>query len=317
MTNTVLVVDGPFEAGTDLVVEGLSAARVPVFRMDTRDFPSKLELQAINVDGCWVGSLVTEHRRLSLGDVRAVYWNRPGLFEFPDLSESDAHWARGAARIGLGGVLSSLEARWMNHPARASAAEFKPRQLKVARAAGLVVPKTLITNSPDAVRSFVQQLGEVPLVTKPLGVPTVMHHSGLETMYTRPVDLGGLGGVEVTAHLFQEQVPKDFEVRMIVIGGACHSVRIDATSAAAKMDWRADYDALKYTPIPTPDLVSTSVRAYMTIMGLTYAALDFVVRPDGVWVFLEANPSGQWAWLHEELPLASLISHTLEEWCST
>lgn len=53
MTNTVLVVDDPFEAGTDLVVEGLSSSDIPVFRMDTADFPRELELRATNVDGQW------------------------------------------------------------------------------------------------------------------------------------------------------------------------------------------------------------------------------------------------------------------------
>ncbi|WP_329559525.1 hypothetical protein OG711_15690 [Streptomyces uncialis] len=309
--------DGPFEAGTDLVAEGLSAANVPVFRMDTADFPHALELSASFTDGEWSGRLSNPHRRVDLAEVRAVYWNRPRLFEFPELSASDAHWARGAARIGLGGVLTSLEARWMNHPARASAAEFKPRQLKVARASGLSVPRTLITNSTDQVRAFAAGLGGAPVITKPLGMPTVVHQTGLETMYTRAVDLGDLKGIHLTAHLFQEQVPKEFEVRTVVIDGACHSVRIDTDSAAAEHDWRADYDSLKYTPIRTPCAVQEGVRRYMDAMGLAYASLDFIVRPDRAWIFLEANASGQWAWLHNELPLTSMFVHTLEKWCKT
>jgi ATP-grasp ribosomal peptide maturase len=317
VNDTVLIVDGPFEAGTDLVVEGLSAANVPVFRMDTADFPHRLEANASFKDGVWSGRLKTPHRTVTLSDVKAVYWNRPGRFEFPELSESDAHWARGAARIGLGGVLTSLDARWMNHPSRASAAEFKPRQLKAARAAGLTVPRTLITTSAAEVRSWAATCGGTPLITKPLGMPTVMHETGLETMYTRLVDLANLEGVHLTAHLFQEQVPKEFEVRAVVIGDTCHSVRIDTDSVAARQDWRADYDSLKYTPIETPCAVREAVRRYMSCMGLAYAALDFIVRPDRTWVFLEANPSGQWAWLHKELPLATLLADTLEEWCRT
>ncbi|WP_372461935.1 hypothetical protein [Streptomyces endocoffeicus] len=94
--------------------------------MDTADFPRELELRANNVDGQWVGSLSTEHRSVALADIKAIYWNRPSLFRFPELSESDAHWARGAARIGLGGVLMSLAARWMNHPSRASRSRHQP-----------------------------------------------------------------------------------------------------------------------------------------------------------------------------------------------
>ncbi|QTI88638.1 MvdC/MvdD family ATP grasp protein [Streptomyces sp. AgN23] len=315
MTNTVLVVDDPFEAGTDLVVEGLSSSDIPVFRMDTADFPRELELRATNVDGQWAGTLSNKYRSIALADVKAVYWNRPNLFQFPELSESYAHWARGAARIGLGGVLMSLAARWMNHPSRASVAEFKPQQLRTARSMGLATPRTLITNSADEVRAFAENV-EVPLITKPLGAPHVVHSRGSETMYTREVDLDALGGVELTAHLLQERVPKQYEVRLIVVDDICHSVKIKAHSEAARTDWRSDYDALEYEPIETPTDVINGVRGCMARLALTYAAMDFIVQPDGRWTFLEANPSGQWAWLNRpEIPLAASIAHTLENWC--
>lgn len=315
--NTVLVVDGPFESGTDLLIEGLSAADVVVFRMDTAQFPHELELRATNLDGNWAGTLVTKHRSVELADIKAVYWNRPRIFQFPELSESDAHWARGAARIGLGGILTSLgAARWMNHPSRASAAEFKPHQLRIARSVGLHTPRTLITNSPEEVHHFAE-LVDRPLITKPLGTPYITHAIGGETMYTRVVDLDKLDGVSLTAHLFQERVVKDYEVRLICIDGACLSARIDAHSLAAQIDWRADYDALEYSPLEAPKPVVASVRSYMAAMNLSYAAMDFIVQPDGTWTFLEANPSGQWAWMDSpEMPLATAISTTLEGWCN-
>ncbi|QNP70462.1 hypothetical protein IAG44_14095 [Streptomyces roseirectus] len=315
MTKTVLVVDSPFEAGTDLVVERLSTAGVPVFRFDTRDFPGGLSIRASLKNGEWTGSLETAHRRVELSDIGAVYWNRPRLFEFPDLSEADAHWARGAARIGLGGILTSLPVPYLNHPARASAAEFKPAQLRTAHLSGLSTPRTLITCDRTAVHAFADDTG-TPLITKPLGSPYVTHSSGVESMYTREVDPDALDGVEITAHLFQERVPKDYEVRLTYVGGVCHGVRIDAGSEEARIDWRADYDALKYGTVETPPHVALGVAAYTARMGLEYAAFDFVVRPDHEWVFLEANPSGQWAWLDsEDTPLADSISHILERWC--
>ncbi|WP_432039419.1 MvdC/MvdD family ATP grasp protein [Streptomyces cucumeris] len=77
MTDTVLVVDGPFEVGTDLVMERLSSSDIPVFRMDTADFPHGLELRATNVDAQWVGTLSNQYRTVALANVKAVYWNRP------------------------------------------------------------------------------------------------------------------------------------------------------------------------------------------------------------------------------------------------
>ncbi|WP_172385656.1 MvdC/MvdD family ATP grasp protein [Streptomyces sp. MNP-20] len=318
MNGTVLVVDGLHDAATDLIVQALPAAGAAVFRMDTAQFPRALRLAAVHDDrgDGWTGALVSGDRTVRMEGVRAVYWNRPGLFTFEGLSESDAHWARGAARIGFGGVLASLDARWMNHPARASAAEFKPLQLKIARAAGLDTPRTLVTNDPDHVEAFARAVNG-PLITKSLGSPFVAHEQVRETIYTRAVDLDQLDGIEITAHLFQEEIAKDHEIRLVWIDGVCHSVRIDARSAAARVDWRADYDALDYTLINTPKAIEASVGTYMDAMGLTYAALDFIVRPDATWTFLEANPSGQWAWLNSPtLPLAQTIADALTRWCN-
>ncbi|MEU0811403.1 hypothetical protein [Streptomyces sp. NPDC005970] len=313
--------DGLHDAATDLVVEALHAACVPVFRMDIAQFPREVELRGHHDGtGAWSGTLATSLRSVELTDIRAVYWNRPNQVVFPDLSESDAHWARGAARVGLGGILAGLAAgwsRWMNHPSRAAAAEFKPEQLRVASNVGFDTPRTLITNSSIAVTEFAKDVGR-PIITKPMGIPYIAHESiGVETMFTRVVDLGDLNGVETTAHLFQEWIEGAFEVRLFSIGGTCHSVRIDAHSEAASLDWRTDYDALSYSAIATPEAISDAVHMYMTTMRLTYAALDFIARPDGTWTFLEANPSGQWAWLNDQYPLANAIADTLNGWCAS
>lgn len=317
----VLVVDGPHDAATDLVIEALSGFGGEVFRFDMAQFPAELELRGLrHGPGGWSGTLATEHRTVDLSKVRAVYWNRPNTFAFPGMSESDAHWARGASVIGLGGVLAGLAGGrfWMNHPHRSAAAEFKPEQLRAAAAAGFDTLRTVVTNSPDAVREFAKTITG-PIITKPMGVPHITHQGGMvETMRTRPVDLEALEGIETSAHLFQEQVvDKAYEVRLFAVGATCYSVRIDAGSDAARLDWRTDYDALEYRPIPTPGRVARSVSAYMELMGLTYAAFDFAVRPDERWIFFEANPSGQWAWLNSpECPIAAGIADTLKGWCA-
>ena len=232
------------------------------------------------------------------------------------MSEADEHYSKGAARIGFGGVLTSLDAPYLNHPAQASAAEFKPRQLQVANAAGLSVPRTLVTTDAEAVRRFARLI-DGPIITKSLGVPVVAHEVGYESMYTREPDLTSLLGVEATAHMFQARIEKDFEVRAVFVADTCYCARIDATSDEARMDWRSDYDSIKLTPIEPPKPVLQSLQRYAAVMGLSYFAAVFIVDPSGRWLFLEANPSGQWAWTNSpEMPVAKAISRTLEEWCN-
>lgn len=77
-----------------------------------------------------------------------------------------------------------------------------------------------------------------------------------------------------------------------------------------------DYDAIKLTPMETPKAVLQSLQRYAAVMDLAYFAADFIVRPSGQWMFLEANPSGQWAWADSvDLPVAKAIATVLKEWC--
>lgn len=68
---------------------------------------------------------------------------------------------------GWGGVLSSLDVLWVNHPARQSDSSLKPWQLDVARRCGLAVPDSQVTNTPNGVRDFAQGVGG-PLAAKTL-----------------------------------------------------------------------------------------------------------------------------------------------------
>lgn len=73
---------------------------------------------------------------------------------------------------------------------------------------------------------------------------------------------------------------------------------IHTTTATGYVDWRTDYDNLRYELIEPPEDIAASVRGLMKDMGLVYGALDFVIGPDG-WTFLEVNAGGQYGWLED------------------
>jgi hypothetical protein len=52
----------------------------------------------------------------------------------------------------------------------------------------------------------------------------------------------------------------------------------------------------------------------MAALGLRFAALDFIVAPDGRWWFLEANPNGQWGFIEDATgqPIADAIAADLQ-----
>lgn len=297
---TVLVLNEDYDPGVDRVVTTLDQFDVPVFRADLGWFPQRLTLDAELDGGRWVGVVRTPDREVRLVGLRSVWYRRPTAFSFPDqLPRARREHAEREARFGVGGVLSSLPVTWMNHPQRDADHAYKPRQLALAARCGLNVPRTLVTNDAGAVRRFAGSV-EHGTVIKTLASNLIYEDGQRKVGHTRKLtddDLAELDGLELTAHQFQEWVPKLREARLIAVGAELFAVGIHTTDPEAWIDWRANYDALTYSVANIPDRVADGVRAFMTASGLNFSALDFVITPDEHWVFLESNSGGQYGWL--------------------
>lgn len=298
---TVVIFAQDCDASVDQVVRLLTDRGIPVFRTDTSWFPQRLRIDARLESDRWVGCLSTDHHRVDLDDIRSIWYRDPTAFDFPaNLSQPERRFAFREARLGLGGVLTSLDTVWVNHPNRTSDAIYKPLQLITAARCGLVVPRTLVTNDPSAVRRFHAE-SEPGLICKVFGSNAVAEHGTLKVTYTHRLDDGDLThlhNVASTAHQFQDWVgDKHHEARVIVVGDRLFPVLIHAGSPASRIDWRSDYAALKYELTKLPATVETGVRRYMATFGLAYAAFDFAIDAAERWFFLEANTAGQYGFL--------------------
>jgi ATP-grasp ribosomal peptide maturase len=312
-----LVLTHPFDPTADYVVGELNRRDAPVFRCDPGEFPQRLiiaaRMEAGEAGAGWVGSLRLPERRVSLSDVGCVYYRRPTGFDLPKgMSEQVRRWSAAEARMGVGGVLAALP-RWLNHPADIGRAEYKPVQLAHARACGLHVPATLVTNDPAEASTFVAGVGRA--VYKPFTPTGVTEQDTHQVIFTTPITATDVDeSIRLTAHLIQAWVDKSYEVRLTVIDGTFLAARIETSSKEASVDWRADHDALTYTPlrgVPAP--VRDGVEALMARLRLRFGTFDFIVSPDERWWFLEVNPNGQWAWIEDAtgLPIAAAIADAL------
>lgn len=310
--SAVLVLTSRNDLTADAVVDELTSRGADVVRYDTADFPIASRLAVtLGPDG-WEGTL-TGDRPIDLRSVGSVWWRRPAEFVVPDAWPDIARaFAVSEARVGVLGVLGSLPVRWINHPSKDSAANYKPVQLAVAARAGLSVPKTVITSDREHARDFV---GTDEVIYKGLSGGVLgphLRHRYVPTTLVRSDSIDD--AVAGTAHLFQERVPKDFEVRLTVIGDRMFPVAIYAGSEAAKLDWRTDYSSLTYEPVDLPPSVEKGVRLLMDELGLYFGALDFAVTPDGEWKFFEVNSNGQWHWIAAKtgLPLVDAMVDALQ-----
>lgn len=316
---TVLILATERDISADRMVRALADRDVPVFRVDMGWFPQQLTLDAELRNGRWTGRLATPHREVTLEELRSVWYRNPSAFRFPaTMSGTERRHAQHEAKLGLGGVLGALPVRWVNHPSRHADASYKPRQLVAAARAGLSVAPTLVTNNAAAVRRFAERSGPAGVVTKMFGASAICEQGGRRVALTQRLtdtDLDDLRGIEMTAHIVQRWAPKREEARVIVIGSYLFAVAIRAQSQAAYIDWRSDYDALSYEPIPLPTGVEHGIRAVMHELGLIYGAFDFVITPDTEWIFLEVNPGGQFGFLEDstDAPLTATLAALLAQ----
>jgi ATP-grasp ribosomal peptide maturase len=306
----VMVVTNLDDPTADFVIAELHDRGVPVVQFDSGDFPATLSCSAAiggDTDG-WRGSVQTLSRHAELGAVRSMYYRRPSGFAFPHLDQQDARFAVAQAR--LGGILTSLPGcLYVNHPHRIGDAEYKPAGLAAAAAAGFKVPPTVITNVPDDARAFIKEYG--PAIFKPISVPLYLVDGQAQTVPVTEVSADEIdNSVTGTMHLFQKRVDKVADIRVTVIGEQIFAVQIDS----GLLDWRTDYSTHTYTPLAAPPGVEQSMHAYLKHFGLVFGAFDFALTDSGEWIFIECNPSGQWAWMEPPtgLPMTAALADLLE-----
>ncbi len=291
----------------------VDGVEVPVLRFDIADFPMNTEFTA-TLDTEWAGALRVGHRSLDLSRISGIYYRRPLPFTFPDdMTETHREWAAVEAKLGFLGTLAAVP-QWLNHPARIANAEYKPLQLRLAKALGMLVPQAIVTNVPADARSFAESVGEV--IYKPFSPRGVIEGGRQRLLYTVKVTPEQLDdpGISLTAHMVQEWIPHTHAIRMTVVDGACFTAEIHSDSPAADLDWRSDYESLTYKVTTPSAQVRNAVTAFMNELGLRFGALDFLVTPSGEWVFLEVNPNGQWAWIKELAPdIARALATALEK----
>ncbi|MET9260492.1 MvdC/MvdD family ATP grasp protein [Amycolatopsis sp. NPDC004079] len=309
---TVLVLTEPGDTAAGLVVAELHRLGERTLWLDPGDFPLAVEVSAyFDDDGGWSGEIRGPDGSASLRDVRGVYVRRPSSFVFPaQMTDAARRYAEREARRGFVGLLLTLDSTWVNHPARVADAEYKPVQYAVAAECGLAVPRTVVTNAPRAAAAHRAHLGPAR-VHKTLASPTVVDGDKLAHVFTTPAADADVGdaGVALTAHQFQQRVPKTRDVRAIVVGDRVFAANIHGD----QLDWRADYDALSYEPTTLPPATEAGLLRMTARLGISFAAADFAVDAKERHWFLDLNPNGQWDWIQDAtgLPIAAAIAAEL------
>ena len=236
----------------------------------------------------------------------------------PKTAEADKKFASLEYRMfyqSIAYLLEKLPVWCINKYSAGRAIIQKAVQLHLARQCGLKIPATMMSNSPAPVRDFFSRGGRT--ICKGF-TPHIWQKDGhrsvaiTETFELTPEQLPADEVLTYAPAIYQELVPKEFDVRMFLMGNRVYSYALHNPKKA--LDWRQDcgFGHVKVERIETPPAVEKGVLEFARRADLATGSLDFGVDAQGQWWFLEINEQGQFLWIDQFDRSARL----LEKFCA-
>ncbi|WP_053002183.1 grasp-with-spasm system ATP-grasp peptide maturase [Kordia jejudonensis] len=180
----------------------------------------------------------------------------------------------------------------------------KPIVLHEAQKLGLIIPKTIVTNSLDDLHSFFIDCNK-KIITKSIHEVIIDHRHEIKKdefiflyqMTKLITELDDDVPKIFAPSLFQEYIDKEYEIRTIYINGECYSAAIfSQLNEQTEIDMR-NRDAnrpSRYIPYKLDDSIENKLHKLMIKLGLKFGAIDLIKSKDGEYYFLEINPVGQY-----------------------
>lgn len=212
---------------------------------------------------------------------------------------------RRESRGTLYGLYRALwDRRWVNPPHVDAAANYKIHQLYMAQQIGFRTPRTIVTNEPDEALAFFHACDDrmVYKLLRPIFTEEIIGEAyGVYTTLITQEDIAAhLDSVRMAPCLFQEFIPKDYELRVNVIGNYVWAAAIFSQEVAqALVDYRLETPSCRHAPVLLPPALEKMCLKMVRELGLRMGNIDLIFTPDEEYVFLEINPNGQWAWVED------------------
>jgi glutathione synthase/RimK-type ligase-like ATP-grasp enzyme len=302
----IILVTAVDDLAADLVVLHLRRRGASFVRFNQEDFPAHVKLAWRNSAAS--ATIGLDGDLISCADIRSA-WFRYSLAGAVSAPQAEVDFVSHESAAFLTGFLEAMPWFWMNRPSAVAHAANKLQQLARASEFGFCLPRTLVTNSPHAARNFVR---DQPSIVKTVAAAAFSQCGELYAVYTSPVTVDDLSDASVQAApaIFQQRIVNECDLRVTVVGDRVFAVRILTKRRDGEVDWRAlDTARISYERYALPAEIERRCVAFTRAFSLSFAALDFIVTPEGEHVFLEINPSGQWGWLEQAtgLPISDAI----------
>ncbi len=315
MTHRVLIISTSADLHADLMMPLLAKRDSAPFRLNLDQFPRDYQLTQLGSDDGWHGQLrhLPSDSVLELGEVGAIWARKPGEFRFPseELGAQELAYAKIETEQALFGLLLGLQCFWIGHPQTSRSAMWKGEQLQRASRMGFKIPRSIVTNSPAAARQFKRDARH-DIIFKAMSAPTLCAEtvadeerisSGIATTIVTDDMEESLDAVGELACHFQDYIAKAYELRVTIVGKRLYVAKIHSQDDARTMVDVRDMSApILYEATELPPAIATRCMDFAHSYGLNYCAIDLIVTPEGEYVFLENNPSGQFLFIEQLVP---------------
>jgi hypothetical protein len=305
----ILLVANSLDFATDYVVRHLLHSGHSYYRLD---------LDLIHADTIWLDPVAQRldvtgtHSRVVIentADLRILY-RAPTYLRESSGSRYSAdellqrhQWAAFARSLSI-----FTRATWINHPQAVYQAENKPYQLLMAKKVGFDVPRTWVANAPPPVSL------STPVALKALDSFLVRLDDQDAFFYTQrvaPTDVSELS-LRAMPVILQDYLEAKLDIRVTVVGTRCVAASISASGMPIEGDWRLAKASAEFRLFDLPMEVQQACIRLVRELGLAFGAIDLALV-DKTFYFLEINPTGEWAWLVDQLecPLDRMLADEL------
>jgi hypothetical protein len=296
----LLILTSDQDVTADFLIVELINRQLPYFRLNAEALATAAFTFCLSGDNVRREVSIGE-RQLDLNDVHAVWYRRavhPG--PVAGLSRGQRAFVAGELRHLSMGLVLNPDVTWVNPIDSVSVAEHKLYQLQVARQVGFRVPRTFVSRDAAELRRFAAE-NEAGTICKPIFHGMFVDEGDAYSVYTRRVvpDSFEVECVNICPVLLQEEITRRADVRVTFVGPRYFAA--DITGDSSLVDWRDPDVSVSYSASTLTDDVEGKCRRMLDRLGLIYGAFDFVRTPEGQLVFLEVNPTGEWAWLEDQL----------------
>jgi glutathione synthase/RimK-type ligase-like ATP-grasp enzyme len=280
----VLVCADPSEAVTAFLCSRLDALRIDHLVLDLRAVRDTHSVEWSWRNGRPFGSIWCADSRARFDELTGVYFRNVSLDE-PDDGERNSEATSDAyPRIDpqIAAVLNILPCRVVNRPIATYSNYSKAYQALIIRQFDFQIPRSLITNDPEAALRFYSEC-EGKVVFKSIsGVRSVVQLMNKE-------HLGRLTLLENCPTQFQEYLPGD-NIRAHVVGERLFAVRIQCDALDYRYAGEAGY-ARTMVPTTLPEDVEANCIRLTQELGLTMSGIDLKETPAGEYYCFEVNTS--------------------------